>query len=44
MIDRPFVPGTARGLRWNDPAIQVEWPEPITMIAQKDLQFSDWVR
>ena len=44
MIDRPFVPGTARGLRWNDPAIRVEWPEPITMIAQKDMQFSDWVR
>jgi dTDP-4-dehydrorhamnose 3,5-epimerase len=44
MIDRPFVPGTARGLRWNDPAIRVEWPEPITVIAQKDMQFSDWVR
>lgn len=44
MIDRPFVPGTARGIRWNDPAIRVEWPEPITVISQKDLQFSDWVR
>ena len=44
MIDRPFAPGAARGIRWNDPAIRVEWPEPITVIAQKDLQFPDWVR
>lgn len=44
MIDRPFVPGTARGLRWNDPAIRVAWPEPVTTISQKDLQFPIWVR
>jgi dTDP-4-dehydrorhamnose 3,5-epimerase len=44
MIDRPFMPGTARGIRWNDPAIRVEWPEPITMISQKDLQFPNWPR
>jgi dTDP-4-dehydrorhamnose 3,5-epimerase len=42
MIDRPFVRGTERGLRWNDPAIDVQWSEPITMIAQKDLKFADW--
>jgi dTDP-4-dehydrorhamnose 3,5-epimerase len=44
MIDRPIVPGTARGICWNDPAIHVAWPEPITVIAQKDLQFPNWVR
>ena len=42
MIDKPFVPEAARGVRWNDPAFRVEWPLPITMISQKDLQFSDW--
>jgi dTDP-4-dehydrorhamnose 3,5-epimerase len=44
MIDRPFVTGAARGIRWNDPAIGVEWPEPITVISPKDLRFPDWVR
>ena len=44
MIDRPFAPEAARGVRWNDPAIRIEWPEPITVISQKDLQFPDWVR
>lgn len=44
MIDRPFVPGAARGICWNDLAIRVEWPEPVTVISQKDLQFPDWVR
>jgi dTDP-4-dehydrorhamnose 3,5-epimerase len=44
MIDRPFASGTERGIRWNDPAIRIEWPELITVITQKDLQFPDWVR
>jgi dTDP-4-dehydrorhamnose 3,5-epimerase len=44
MIDRAFAHSAARGIRWNDPAIRVQWPEPITMISPKDLQFADWVR
>jgi dTDP-4-dehydrorhamnose 3,5-epimerase len=44
MIDRPFLPGSGRGLCWNDPAVRVEWPEPITVISQKDLQFPKWIR
>jgi dTDP-4-dehydrorhamnose 3,5-epimerase len=44
MIDRPFLAGAARGIRWDDPAIHVEWPEPISMISAKDLEFPDWVR
>jgi dTDP-4-dehydrorhamnose 3,5-epimerase len=42
MIDRPFVPEAARGIRWNDPAVRVEWPMSITRISHKDLQFPDW--
>jgi dTDP-4-dehydrorhamnose 3,5-epimerase len=42
MIDTPFVPGAARGLRWNDPSICITWPEPITVISERDLQFPDW--
>jgi dTDP-4-dehydrorhamnose 3,5-epimerase len=42
MIDTDYVPGAATGVRWNDPAIGVKWPEPITVISQRDLIFPDW--
>lgn len=42
MIDRPYVAGAARGLRWNDPALDVAWPEPVTVIAERDLAYPDW--
>ena len=44
MIDRPYVAGSARGLRWNDPSLDVAWPEPVTVIAERDLAYPDWVR
>ncbi|WP_264050342.1 dTDP-4-dehydrorhamnose 3,5-epimerase family protein [Methylobacterium flocculans] len=44
MIDRPYVAGSARGLRWNDPALRVAWPEPVTLIAERDLAYPDWER
>jgi dTDP-4-dehydrorhamnose 3,5-epimerase len=43
MIDIDYVSGAAAGVRWNDPAIQVQWPEPITAISPRDLFFPDWV-
>jgi dTDP-4-dehydrorhamnose 3,5-epimerase len=43
MIDRPYVAGSARGLRWNDPALDITWPEPVTVIAERDLAYPDWV-
>ena len=42
MIDRAYVAGSARGLRWNDPALDVTWPEPVTVIAERDLAYPDW--
>lgn len=35
-ITPPYAPGTAAGLRWDDPAIAVQWPLPISTIAEKD--------
>lgn len=43
MIDRPYVAGSARGVRWNDAALVVNWPEPVTVISERDLAFPDWV-
>ncbi|TXM77277.1 dTDP-4-keto-6-deoxy-D-glucose epimerase [Methylobacterium sp. WL69] len=42
MIDRAYVAGSARGLRWNDPALDVAWPEPVAVIAERDLAYPDW--
>ena len=42
MIDRAFVAHAARGVRWDDPAFAVAWPEPITVISERDLAFPAW--
>jgi dTDP-4-dehydrorhamnose 3,5-epimerase len=42
MIDIPFLATAARGIRWNDPAIRIDWPEAISVISERDLQFPDW--
>jgi dTDP-4-dehydrorhamnose 3,5-epimerase len=36
-----YVPASGRGVRWNDPAIRIEWPEGERLIAERDQQYSD---
>jgi dTDP-4-dehydrorhamnose 3,5-epimerase len=31
-----YTPGTERGLRYNDPALKIEWPVAIEVISEKD--------
>ena len=31
-----FSPEHARGVRWNDPAFNINWPEKISIISEKD--------
>jgi dTDP-4-dehydrorhamnose 3,5-epimerase len=41
-ISLPYEPESARGIRWNDPALKIEWPfEPI-VISERDLSFPDY--
>lgn len=42
MIDVNYVAKAARGVRWNDPFIDVSWPDPIVVIASRDNSFPDW--
>jgi len=35
-ISVPYAPGSARGWRWDDPAFAIPWPEPVTVISEKD--------
>jgi dTDP-4-dehydrorhamnose 3,5-epimerase len=34
-----YVPEAARGLRWNDPALGIEWPLQPAVIAQRDAEW-----
>ena len=42
MIDRAYVAEAARGLRWDDPALSVTWPEPVSVIAERDRTYPAW--
>jgi dTDP-4-dehydrorhamnose 3,5-epimerase len=38
----PYNPDSARGIRWDDPAIGITWPLPVSVISNKDQTFS-WI-
>ena len=39
-----YAPEYARGVRWNDPAFVIEWPEaePERIIIARDNSYEDW--
>jgi dTDP-4-dehydrorhamnose 3,5-epimerase len=37
-ISEYYHPEAARGLRWDDPALGIEWPLPVTVISERDKQ------
>jgi len=39
LISTPYEPGFAGGIRYDDPALGIEWPLPITEISEKDLRW-----
>ncbi|MCB4822839.1 dTDP-4-dehydrorhamnose 3,5-epimerase family protein [Roseicella aerolata] len=41
MIDAPYVPDAARGLRWNDPAFGITWPAAPAVISDRDRDWPD---
>jgi dTDP-4-dehydrorhamnose 3,5-epimerase len=44
MIDRPFEPAAARGVRWDDPAFGIEWPIPARerTMSERDRSYPDY--
>jgi dTDP-4-dehydrorhamnose 3,5-epimerase len=42
LISAPFVPGAYGGLRYDDPAIGIAWPLPVSVIADRDRTFPDF--
>jgi dTDP-4-dehydrorhamnose 3,5-epimerase len=39
VVSEFYTPGCERGLRYNDPIFDIQWPLPISLISQKD---SSW--
>jgi dTDP-4-dehydrorhamnose 3,5-epimerase len=31
-----YTPVSARGFRWDDPAFEIKWPEPVLVMSEKD--------
>jgi dTDP-4-dehydrorhamnose 3,5-epimerase len=37
-----YLPDSARGIRWDDPALNITWPLPQPIISPKDLSYDDF--
>jgi dTDP-4-dehydrorhamnose 3,5-epimerase len=36
MVSHPYTPAAEGGVRWDDPAIGIDWPLPVSVISDKD--------
>ena len=41
-ISEFYHPGAGRGVRWNDPAFGIVWPEEVHVIADRDRTYPDF--
>jgi dTDP-4-dehydrorhamnose 3,5-epimerase len=37
-----FHPEAAHGVRWDDPAFGIEWPEKVAVISERDKMLPDF--
>lgn len=42
MMGEYYVADAAAGVRWNDPAFNLSWPLPISVISDRDLSYPDF--
>jgi dTDP-4-dehydrorhamnose 3,5-epimerase len=38
-----YAPGYGRGIRWNDSAFGIEWPEEVSIISDQDRNYPDYM-
>jgi len=38
-MDQPYIPDLARGIIWNDPALNIDWPCDPVIISDRDRTF-----
>ena len=39
-----YHPESARAVRWDDPALSIEWPVSVSVISETDRQYPDWLQ
>ncbi len=39
LVSRNYTPGLERGVRFDDPAFGIDWPLPVAVISEKDLEW-----
>jgi dTDP-4-dehydrorhamnose 3,5-epimerase len=42
-VSVPHAPSAERGVRWDDPALAIEWPFPDPILSAKDAAWPDYV-
>ena len=42
LVSRFYTPGLERGLRFNEPRFEIEWPVPVTAVSDKDNSWDDF--
>lgn len=42
-ISEFFTPEAARGIRWNDHALKIQWPEQVCVISDRDRNWPDFL-
>jgi dTDP-4-dehydrorhamnose 3,5-epimerase len=43
LVSEFYAPGRERGLRWDDPVMDVDWPVPVEVLSEKDANWPDFV-
>jgi dTDP-4-dehydrorhamnose 3,5-epimerase len=41
-ISEFYKPESARGIRWNDPEFQIEWPDKVEVISERDRTYPNF--
>jgi dTDP-4-dehydrorhamnose 3,5-epimerase len=42
LMSTPHAPDLARGVRWDDPAFGIRWPEEVRVISERDRSYPDY--
>lgn len=41
LMGAPYVPGSGRGVRWDDPAFAIAWPEKPSEMSERDAGYAN---
>lgn len=42
MMSESYYPELSRGVRWNDPAFEIAWPDAVAVISERDKNYPDF--